>query len=370
MAKRKKRSRFGANVARNVARQKSNAKGFGYLDLPKDIKMFKEKEGRNKLDIIPYMVTDKKHPDGNLDDEAAANVGNPWYRRPIFVHRSIGADNESIICPKSIGKKCPICELREQQFKEGMDKDDVVKKPGARNLYVVIPINNKEFEEEMHIWDIAQGNFQERLNMEIDDDITNGNFPDPEDGSTLNIRFSEESFSGNKYFEASMINFLERDGYEESIMDEAPNLDEIIKVLSYKEIEAKFLDVEEEEDEEEEEDDAPAKKSYRKKKVVKDEEDEEEEYDEDEEEDAGYDSDDEEEEEEYDDDEEEEAPAPKRKSRSAVKKKPERVARGSKRNPKTKKCPSGHKFAEDWDAVDDCDDCKLFDACGDANEEL
>ena len=77
MAK-KKKSRFGANVGGNVQRQKAQAKGFGYLNLPKGIKMFKEKVGRSHFDIIPYYVTAEKHSDRDPDDPTTAHVGNPW----------------------------------------------------------------------------------------------------------------------------------------------------------------------------------------------------------------------------------------------------------------------------------------------------
>jgi len=330
--KRKSKSRFGANIARDTQRQKDKRKGYGYLVLPDGVKQFKEKANKDRtyVDIIPYIVSDKKHLDMNPDDPESAHVGNPWYKRPIQVHHSIGAKTESVVCPRSVGKKCPICEYREAELKDGVEWKEVVGKTSDRNLYVVIPKKNKEYDEEMHIWDISQFCFQEKLNEEMDEDSDNQIFPDPEDGKTLKIRFSEETFGGkgkNKYPKASRIDFEDRKkGYKESIMKDSPDLDTVFTVLSYKDLEAKFL---EQEDDDTGEGDDDVKTSKKKKD---------------------------------------------RKKKSAGKKgkeKEKKITRGGSKNKKGKKdeCPEGYKFGKDFDEYDDCDDCSLREQCGDVNEK-
>lgn len=389
MAK-KTSSRFGANVTADVERRKREGSSYGYLKLPQNVNVFKEKEGKLKVDIIPYIVTDENHMDGNPKYPDAANPGNPWYKKPIMVHRSVGAENQSIICPRSQGKKCPICEHRAKQQSQGAEKDDLIAKPQTRVLYVVIPIGNKEYEAKFHIWDISYGNFQKKLDEELGENPEAGIFPDPSEGYTLSVRFSEEVFNKNKYYEASRIDFEEREGYDEKIMEQAPNLDEVVTILTYKEIEKMFLEIDEDEEVEEE---APKKKStfpakkvkdeeveeeahpFRKKKTVVQEEEEEVETEEEEapvlkkkaapetpfkrkpapkEEEA--------EEEEEEPEAEEEAPAPRRKTIPA---KEEPKKKGGE---VSQTCPSGHKFGKDWDGYDSCDDCSVFKACGKAHE--
>ncbi|KKK50356.1 hypothetical protein LCGC14_3125820, partial [marine sediment metagenome] len=259
MSKKRKKSKFGANVVADISHQQRGGKGPSYLTLPKDVKLFKEKVGRIKVDILPYTVELENHLDYNKDAPDSAHVGNLWYKKPILIHRGIGPERNSYICPKSAGKtKCPICEERSRQFADGADAADVPGRIGKRNIYAVIPIGNKDYEEEVHIWDIAQGNFQEQLNQDLEESPESGIFPDLEDGLTLSIRFSEESFDKNKYAKATRIDFKDRDEtYDEEILDEVPHLDSIINVLSYKELEAAFLELDEEdedkdEDEEEE----------------------------------------------------------------------------------------------------------------------
>ena len=207
------------------------------------------------LDIMPYEVTIPNHPDKD-EEYGIAIQGELWYKRPYFLHRNIGTDHQSIVCPTSIGQKCPICEYRAQLLKEGKDwDDDSVKalKPQMRNLYVVIPKGSKKFEEKPHIWDISQFLFQDKLNEEIQESEEYETFPDLEEGYSLRIRFSEESFGNNKFADTSRIDFKKREKpYKESILDEIPHLDELLEIPSYKTVEAMFfggLDKEEAEEE-------------------------------------------------------------------------------------------------------------------------
>lgn len=242
----KKRSSFKNKVRRDAERQKSASSNYGYLILPNGVSVFSPEPGsRVKLDIIPYEVTDANHPD-KYEDEQIATVGELWYKRPFRIHRNIGTANDAVVCPRSFGKPCPICEYREKLLKEGADKEETnALRPSQRNLYVVIPQGVKGMEEKPHIWDMSQYLFQNLLNTELEEDEDNGVFPDLEDGKTLKIRFDSSQIAGGRAFaEASRIDFAtRRKPYDESILDIIPKLDEVLKVLSYKELEAKFLEL-------------------------------------------------------------------------------------------------------------------------------
>ena len=244
MAKKKKMRGFKGKVGRNTEKQNRGSQ-FGHLNLPKGLNVFKEEPGsRIKLDIIPYQVTSKVHLDRDEEYEIAV-PGTLWYKHPYYLHRNIGANNESVVCPKSMNQTCPICEYRSQLMKEGAKwDDDTVKalKPSMRNLYVVIPKDNKKYDEVPHIWDISQFLFQEKLNEEIQEDERYETFPDLEEGYTLRIRFSEEQLGSNKFADTSRIDFIEREkGYDEDILEDVPNLDEILIIPSTKAIEALFF---------------------------------------------------------------------------------------------------------------------------------
>ncbi|MCK9457302.1 MAG: hypothetical protein M0R31_08420, partial [Candidatus Riflebacteria bacterium] len=118
-----KKRRFKGAVSRNAAKQSRGAQ-YGHLNLPKGISVFREEpKTRVSLDILPYTVTDANHPDRD-DEYAIASPGELWYKRPYWLHRNIGASNESVVCPTSVGKPCPICKHRAQMLKDGADWND------------------------------------------------------------------------------------------------------------------------------------------------------------------------------------------------------------------------------------------------------
>lgn len=328
MKKNKKKSKFGSNITRDRERREKEASGFGYLNLPKDVPVYKEKAGTHQLDIMPYIVSNDNHPDGNEDNPDSALKGNQWFRRPIWTHRDVGAENETVICPKTNGGKCPICETRDKQFREGMDKDDVVKKASARGLYLVIPKKHKKYDEEYHIWDISDFCFQTELDEELDENPEHGVFPDLENGETLEIRFKEDSFANNKFAKTKRVIFLERKKpYPADMIDEAPCLDDLFDVSTYKELEAKFLEIEEEADE------TPSKKEKKRRKP------------------KAFDDD-------LDEPKEDEKPSKKEKKKMKRNKKGE-----------DNKCPEGYKYGKDWDSYSECDECPVFKACGKKHKE-
>jgi hypothetical protein len=414
MAK-KKQSKFKSKVSQNTHKQQTQGSQYGYLNLPRGVNVFKEVPGgRIRLDFLPYEVTDPNHPDRD-DDNEIATPGELWYKRPYYLHRNVGAGNDAAVCPSSLGKKCPICDYRARRMKEGASyQDDEIKalRASLRNLYVVVPLDSKDHDETPHIWDISQFLFQQKLNDEIEEDEANGAFPDPDEGLTLKIRFSEEKLGQNTFADTSRIDFEEREeGYGDETLDKVPNLDEVLSVMTYGQLEAKFFELEDEpedegesgppfdpDDEDDEEENEPPKKSRRRKKSAEpasskksrrrkkaepeeddDDGDDEEEDDEDEMDKLQKEQDRDLGQEDDDDGDDEEEDEPPKKSRRRKKAEPEEdegkssAKKSSRRKKKDKeddgdKCPHGHRFGVDTDEYDECDSCELWDECMDAME--
>ena len=245
--KAQKKSSFKGKVGEDSKRQSSGA-NYGYLKLPKGVSVFNpEPDSKISLDFMPYTVTDLRHPDRNEKLEIAV-PDTLWYKRPFKIHRSVGSGNDSVVCLTSIGKKCPICEYREKAAQEGTLGEKELKdlKPSKRNLYVVIPLDAKKLEVKPHILDVSQFLFQDLLNKELEENDGYEVFPDIEEGLTLRVRFDEETFLKNKYAKASRIDFLERKKpYKESILEDIPDLDKVLTILSYEDLRIKFLELEE-----------------------------------------------------------------------------------------------------------------------------
>lgn len=306
----KAKSSFKGKVGKASERKAKEAFSYGYLQLPSGVSVFLPEPGKSiTLDFFPYEVTMKNHPDRDDDDEIAL-PGELWYRLPFKAHRNVGSKSDSVVCLQSFGKRCPICEYKIKRGKEGADKDELIGlKASDRYLYVVNPLDSGKYEAgKPHVFDISHAMFQKLLDDELKEESVPEDFMDLADGVSLKVRFASKTIGSSKPFaEATKITVVERKkAYKESILDQVPKLDELLHVLTYDELEAKFFELDTETDDD---DDEPktirGKKSTKPSKVV-----EEEDEDEDEEED------------------EDEAP-PKRSSKSA--KKEEAPSRGKKK---------------------------------------
>ena len=194
-----------------------------------------------QLDILSYIVTDPNHPDQfGLNGAKVVSVGDIWYKRPYGLHRIPAA-----LCPRLSfnNKECNVCEYRshlelERKRERGVGHNPYTKqiqklKPSSRNLYVVIPVNDPDFEEKPHIWDISYFLFQDLLNDEIEENEQYASFPDPDEGYTLNVHLKLKHFGPAPFVEAEKINFIKRDTAAtlrvQKHLNSVPNLDLIIE---------------------------------------------------------------------------------------------------------------------------------------------
>lgn len=326
-----------------------------------------------ELDILPYIVKDDHHPDRDNQYEIAL-PGTQWYRRPLKVHRNVGVDNDSVICLRSVGKKCPICDYRDKRAKEGADKEELKELyPKPRSLYVVVPLNLKKFEARPMIWDMSDFLFQEILNDALDEDDENRAFPDLESGKTLSMRIKWKTLGTGTFPDVRSIDFIDRDPYDEEILDQIPCLDDVLKVMDYNELHDMFFEESTEVDGGTLEDIKEEAAPVRTRRPAKEEEEEEE---------APTTR-----RRKHEDVEEEEAPTNRRRTpartetareeptttrRRPAKEEeedeeeaPPTRTRGKKQTEENK-CPFGHRFGVDTDKTDDCENCDVWDACIDA----
>jgi hypothetical protein len=336
MARRKKRQRVSKEEVRKRAAEGSKGGG-SWFNLPKDMEVFTpDKPGRYVIDIVPYEVKASHHPD-------KVPSGALWFRYMFRVHHGVGTSGESIVCPKSVGSRCPICEEVEALRKDDYEKNREIIDKIRGQLFVMYNILSPDDPDKIMLFVLSKGKFSDILDNEIreDDEEENTYFYDVQngDGRTLRVRFSEEEFSGNKFIRATRIDFRPRaDMDEDEILDKVACLDEILTPPSYDDLLSLYKGHEEDEEEDEDEEPPESKsksKSKSKKSLKKAEEEESWEDEEDEEEEPWEDEEDEEE------DEDEEPPESKSKSKSK-----------SKSASKPKKSPKKAQEEDDWDDDD------------------
>ena len=224
--KKKKREKKQKRSTSAAAKRRAETHKTGFdstaFDIPDDKKQFILKSDKTaRLDILPYEVGE-----GN----PYADKGELHYERTFWVHRSIGVDETSYVCPrKTNDEPCPICDFRAKLTKDPDADEDLLKDlaPKERQLFNVI--NTKDKNKGVQIWEISFHLFGKRLDTEIknsDDDDNYENFAELEGGFTLKCGVEEKSFSGNSFYEVTSIGFKPRsEDYDEDILAETTCLD-------------------------------------------------------------------------------------------------------------------------------------------------
>ena len=310
-----------------------------------EVNFFKPVEGKNRINIIPYVIKSKNHP---LVKRGEFEIGDTDYVMDYWVHRSVGLSEANVICLKeTYGKPCPICEQSALLAKEGKDKEAKDLKPKRRVIYNIQDLKEPD---KLKVFEASHNLFEKELIDEARDDEEGGfvDFADVEDGKEVKFRASETSFGKIKYMEFKSFGFEDRDEpIPDELVESAISFDEIMNVPTYEEVEKILYGQEDDEDEDSDEDETPKKSS---KKVADDEDDE-------------------------------PAPAKKSKHRDEEDEDDEPPKKSSKKSfddmedvedeppKKAGKCPFGHKFGSDVDGFDDCDNCDCWDKCTKAYRE-
>ena len=272
MSKRSKRMRLSKDEIKRKSLSQTGGSG-NWFRLPDGVELWEPKEkGKYLIDILPYETTSKCHPN-------EIDAGVVWYQYPFKVHHGMGASNKSVICPTSVGQKCPVCEEIARLSKEYDKNEDTIKSLRPQR-YVAFNILNPDDKDQVVIFAMSVGKFYNSLEKELqesdDEDIANF-FDVTDSGKTLKVRFSEESYAGKKFLTASKIEFVDRDEMDEDeIFSKVVCLDEMFNVPDYAALKAIFLEEDVEACEEEEEPEEEVKPREWKKAKSRDDDEEEE----------------------------------------------------------------------------------------------
>lgn len=218
---------------RQRAEAHRNQQGLSSLNLPEGVELYNRKKETVEFNVIPYRITVDNHPD--------VKKGETWYRRIYMAHRDVGPEGKFLVCPRTIGKRCPICEEYQKLNKDPDADEDVVKglRPKERELFNIV-LNGGD--GAIMVLDISIHNFGLLLEQEILEGAdSNATFQDLKGGKTLRVRWENKTMGkGKPFLVAGRIDFLDRDDIAEEAVDLAVDLDKALKILSYEEIEKIF----------------------------------------------------------------------------------------------------------------------------------
>ena len=302
-----------------------------------EVNFYQPVAGKNRINIIPYVIKSKNHP---LVRRGEMEVGDLDYVMDVWVHRSVGPTEGSILCLKNtFGKPCPICEQMAMLKKQGKEDEAKDLRASRRVFYNVQDLKEPD---KLKVFETSHYLFEKELIDEARDDDEGGfiDFASLEDGKEIRFRGAETSLGTNKYLEFKSFSFSDRDEeIDEELVEKAISFDDIMNVPTYEEAQKLLFGDDDDDDvpsksskksydEDDEDEDEPPKKS---KKHVDDEEEE--------------------------DDEDE--PPKKSKKRVEDDEPPFNVDDSNSKS----KCKFGHRFGKDCDTFDECDDCDLWDKC-------
>ncbi len=264
-AKTRRKERKKVSAKRRVAEHRTGFQSTTY-NIPDGVNMFKLKsEGVKRIDVLPF-TAGKGNP--------FAEEGEDYYERTFWIHRGIGPNNDTYVCPrKTYGLPCPICDFRDaMRRKEDFDEDlyrDLA--PKERQLFAVL--DRADVEAGPQIWDVSYHLFGRRLDNEIQNQEEGEGldlFADPEEGATLKLGIEEKSMGSTNFYAVEAVKFISRrDPIDEEILEKVPCLDDLLIAKPYDELKSIFLQEEMSKDESEDEEEKPKAKKKKKKAPAK-----------------------------------------------------------------------------------------------------
>jgi hypothetical protein len=234
-------------AARKRAEETTHGGGGFSINLPEGVKFFVNEGKRQEFDFIPYTISNALNADVRA---GRRRVGDLVDACSYKMHRDIGAEQKSYICPTTFGKKCPICEAQVVMAKAAKSKQEIddakALKAKERVLYNIFDAADSK--APLMIWDVSYSLFTKQLEHEQREREEYYDYADPDNGYTVSIRFEERVFNRNKFFEADRIDFVKRKPLGDADLKAAVDLDACLQVLAYDQLEKVFLGIDGEPD--------------------------------------------------------------------------------------------------------------------------
>ena len=224
--------------AKRRADETTHGGGGGTIKLPDGVQFLENKKGDTmELDFLPYVISDPR----NLDVLAGrAQVGDLTDCRVYWRHGNVGPEEKLVICLKSIGKPCPVCEAQAAMRKNpAADPDEVKGLVAKERVLYNVNADPTGKELDLKIYDVSYHLFTKMLEEEQRNQDVLYDYAELTKGSTLKVRFREKRIGrGDPFYECSRIDGVDRAPYEESVLKDVVDLDKALNILSYEQLDA------------------------------------------------------------------------------------------------------------------------------------
>lgn len=265
--RREKRS----STAKRWSQQHDSGYSTTKFKLPEGLGFWQVKEDVVHIEIIPF-VAGKGNP--------YAKPGELHFERTYWEYKNIGADPKSYVAPgKTFGAKDYIAEYAQEVARQSTRNEEEENKqkellkslrPKERQLFLIY--DHAQQSKGLQLWDLSFHLFGKRLVSRLekaDERYGYEEFYYPDEyGYTLRLEFDEKSLNGNKFFECSNIEFVERsEALPESLVEHGYCLDDFLVHVPYEKLRAIFRHEEwtdpDDNDNEEDESEKPSRRQNR-----------------------------------------------------------------------------------------------------------
>jgi len=317
--------------------QKTKDSGGGgqIFNFPTDTKFYKPREATNRIIIVPYTIKTKKHP---MVAQGKYEIGEIDCVMDVWVHQRVGAGEMDMVClKKNYLKACPVCEQAEEYKAKGMEKEYKALKPSRRVIYNVL--DARDVEKGLMIFSTSHYLFEKEL---VEEAIAAGgergmvDYAGIERGKIVRFRGATTSIERVEFLEFKSFSFEDREDditakeLDNLIEKRSISLDEIMKVMTYDEMQAALYG--QGDGDEETRSRSSSRDTDRDERLSR----------------RDREEDDSEHRRHRDGDDEKKSEDPRRED----------------------VCPFDYVFGEDWDRKKECARCKVWDKCEDAYRKI
>lgn len=243
-AKLRNRTRQGVDDRGQTGLGKKNVLDLSKGRSPMVMCKYEAEKGKSRvIDILPFIISMPWYKDlrAKSGRPTGLDIGDWDYKLEIPVHKGVGPENEIVLCrQQAFGKRCPLCEDLFSEWEKDEEDQDEEKikqlKSSWRCFYNVYDYDSDHSGVEL-MGDVSYFLFEDMLieAMETDNEGL-ATFWDLDDGKSVRFKTREKKLGKNTFHEAHSIEFVARDPYDETILQETHPLDKMLRILSYDEI--------------------------------------------------------------------------------------------------------------------------------------
>jgi hypothetical protein len=242
MSKNSMREQLAKRLKENQERSESFGGGLLFKDEDAKKAIWKCKEGKHIIDILPYEA-------GRFDPNA--KKGDMQYVFEYYFHANLGLDGkqQAMCLNKTYNKPCPICEDIIRMQKDGEDEAIIkalMPKRNPKSIYNILCWDKGEDKKGVqlfivshwfmgkHLLELASVPIREGMENELDPIIP---FMDPDEGKSVYFRREGEGANDTRFYGHQLLDRPKGFKIKNDVLDQCFCIDEIIKIPTYEEVE-------------------------------------------------------------------------------------------------------------------------------------